>query len=107
MSIFYDMEGRELSMEEWAKTFDSDFTSTRVIERTTLPGDILVSTVLLGIDHNFSDEGPPLIFETMVFAENENDLDMRRYSTKEEAKAGHVEMVKEWTSKHPDEKRSE
>ena len=27
-----------------------------------------VSTVFLGLDHNFHDHGPPLIFETMVFA---------------------------------------
>jgi hypothetical protein len=30
-------------------------------------GDYRVSTVFLGIDHNFSDEGEPLLFETMIF----------------------------------------
>lgn len=52
-----------------------------------------VSTVWLGLDHSFGD-GPPLIFETMVFAEGSSmDEDCRRYATQAQAQAGHVEMV--------------
>ena len=28
---------------------------------------VFISTVFLGIDHNFNLEGPPLLFETMIF----------------------------------------
>ena len=43
-------------------------------------------------------DGPPLIFETMVFqAEGFDEQDMERYSTLEDAIAGHKRMVKKWT----------
>ena len=51
-----------------------------------------VSTVwLYGIDHNWGD-GPPIIFETMVFGGIHN-LELRRYSTEEQAMRGHLEAV--------------
>lgn len=56
-----------------------------------LIGPYRVSTVFLGIDHNFSDTGEPLLFETMVFGgESEEQI---RYSTWEQAEAGHREVV--------------
>ena len=33
-------------------------------------GPLRVSTVFLGIDHRWGDEGPPLVFETMIFGED-------------------------------------
>ncbi len=53
---------------------------------------IYISTVFLGLDHSFG-EGPPLLFETMVFG-GEHDQDQRRYSTKKDAIEGHEEIVK-------------
>lgn len=44
-----------------------------------------VSTVFLGLDHNFGGEGPPLLFETMVFGEGWGDLWCERTSTYEQA----------------------
>ena len=72
----------------------------RKIELTNLPDGKVVSTVWLGLDHQFGD-GPPLIFETMVFPSNEDfgDLDSRRYSTEQEAVAGHATMVAKWSKK--------
>ena len=60
-----------------------------------------ISTVWLGLDHNYFQNGPPLIFETMVFANPETDeegyglteFDVLRYATEEEAIAGHNAMV--------------
>lgn len=52
--------------------------------------DIRVSTVFLGLDHSFG-QGPPLLFETMVFG-GEHDGDMDRYSTWKEAEQGHKMM---------------
>lgn len=53
-----------------------------------------VSTVFLGLDHSF-DDGPPLLFETMAFDSQHNELDgyTRRCSTWEEAERQHVEVV--------------
>ncbi len=53
--------------------------------------DVCVSTVFLGLDHQWGD-GPPLIFETMVFG-GEHDECQWRYSTWEEAEAGHANVV--------------
>ena len=54
--------------------------------------DIHVSTVWLGMDHNFIGTEPPIIFETMIFG-GEFDEYQWRYSTEEEAKAAHVVIV--------------
>jgi hypothetical protein len=51
-------------------------------------GDTTVSTVFLALDHRFG-EGPPLIFETMIF-NGPLDGEQGRYSTWDEAIAGHA-----------------
>lgn len=50
-----------------------------------------VSTVFLALDHNWSG-GEPLLFETMIFG-GPYDGYMERYSTYEQAKAGHERIV--------------
>lgn len=47
-----------------------------------------VSTVFLGLDHRYSHEGPPMIFETMIFG-GEHDQWQERCSTWEQAEAMH------------------
>ncbi|KKL98871.1 hypothetical protein LCGC14_1820150 [marine sediment metagenome] len=81
----------EPGLLRWAIWFE---TADRKIE-VTKTDKYIVSTVFLGLDHSFG-EGPPLIFETMVFSQTNDEQDMNRYSTLEEAKAGHAEMVKKW-----------
>lgn len=69
----------------------------RVAETTV--GGTWVSTVFLGLDHNWEPGGPPLLFETMVFPGNE----CWRCSTWEEAERQHaevVEMVKKMQEAH-------
>lgn len=72
---------------KWGKSLEGNrrvrFTKTRGIQ---------VSTVFLGLDHQFGD-GPPLLFETMVFGGALNQ-EMNRYSTWDEAVNGHKAMVK-------------
>ena|SRR6266516_420553 len=63
----------------------------RVIARTTVRDGVEVSTVFLGLNHRFGD-GPPLLFETMVFRDGQGE-EMDRYSTWDEAVAGHEAMV--------------
>jgi hypothetical protein len=55
---------------------------------------IHVSTVFLGINHRFFGDGPPLLFETMIFAAGyELDQDQERASTITQARAIHGEAV--------------
>lgn len=70
---------------EWAAWFEND--RHRRVDLTNLANGHRVSTVFLGLCHRFGDGGPPLLFETMIFPGN----DQWRYSTWEEAKAGHAE----------------
>ncbi len=78
-------------MDEWANMLKG---SDRTVAKTIIEGgkkDIRVSTVFLGLDSSF-EQGPPLIFETMVF-DGELDGEMDRYTTWEEAEEGHKKMV--------------
>jgi hypothetical protein len=50
-----------------------------------------ISTIFLGEDHNWGD-GPPLLFETKIIG-GEYDGEMWRYSTWDEAEAGHAAAV--------------
>jgi hypothetical protein len=86
--LHYDRQGRPITFEQWARTLEHD----RRVAFDALPG-CEISTVWLGIDHNFG-KGPPLIFETMIFG-GPDDLDRSqwRYATEEEARAGHVRAV--------------
>lgn len=95
MPDYYDKDGSPLAMLEWAKKFE-DKVYSRVAE-TTLPNGTWISTVWMGRNHSY-DGGPPLIFETMVFPSKDDigDMDMDRYSTLEDAMAGHIQMVKRW-----------
>jgi hypothetical protein len=97
MSDYYNRKGEPVSAEEATQAFLRDeYQDDRRVAETTLPDGRWVSTVFLGINHQFG-EGPPLIFETMVFP-NENDLSeeyCERYSTEEEAQAGHDRIVRE------------
>lgn len=83
----------EPNVIKWGQWFENAG-ETRVVRQSTVggPSGIMVSTVFLGIDHNFSFQGPPLLFETLVFG-GPLDGDMRRYTTREAAESGHKEML--------------
>lgn len=74
---------------EWISQFRWNNRWHRV---TYLRGQIRVSTIFLGLNHNFGD-GPPLLYETMVFRGADGGDDCERYSTRAEAIAGHERMV--------------
>ena len=68
--------------------------AARRVGLTTLPNGFWVSTVFLGMDHNYFDDGPPLLFETMAFPPDElSELLCWRCTTWEEAEAQHVRAV--------------
>jgi hypothetical protein len=79
---------------EWAEDFSKGI--DRRVDETLLWWGGRVSTVWLGLNHNYIG-GPPLIFETMLFGPKSLDtLDMDRYATEAQAIAGHKQMVKRW-----------
>lgn len=85
----YTLEGTTpvpaVDLMTWAKWYEA---ANRTVAESNI-GDHLVSTVFLGMDHGFGD-GPPLLFETMVFKGASNsDLWCERCSTWEEAVAMH------------------
>ena len=95
MILYYDRQGRPMSTEEWNRRFtDRDY---QVVAQHWIRG-WKVSTIWLGLDHNFTRNGPPVIFETMVFPPGDDD-DVRgerymdRYSTEEAAHAGHDRAI--------------
>ncbi len=104
--IWYDKQGfpmDNLNFDEIeSRLRDRDY---KRVSKTKV-GNITISTVWLGLDHNFSGDGPPLIFETMVFhGDMPTDIpgdtwgrgiEQERYSTLEQAEAGHARWVKKY-----------
>jgi hypothetical protein len=82
----YKLEGTKIvpcSLNEWSKFLSSN---NRSLGNDSDHG-ITVSTVFLGLDHNFSKEGPPILFESMSFGADEEDCE--RYDTYQNAMIGH------------------
>jgi hypothetical protein len=73
----------------WGEWFGTN--GNRIVAKTVV-GDAVVSTVCLGLDHNFYHGGPPLLFETMIFG-GEHDEECWRCSTWDEAEAQHARVV--------------
>jgi hypothetical protein len=87
-----------MEFAKWFETADRDVKKTDIPVRAFLVylGRLLkikrfepiqVSTVFLGLNHNFGN-GPPMLFETMIFG-GRFDQEQWRYSTWEEAEKGH------------------
>jgi hypothetical protein len=73
----------------WGRWLEEHF-QERIVQQDTV-GAYWVSTVFIGLDHNFSDSGPPLLFETMVFKRGtRHDLWQERSSTWELAREVHL-----------------
>lgn len=98
--LHFILIGREVmpcDLMTWARWFEvaSRTPGGRHVADDTV-GNLRVSTVFLGLNHSFLDDGRPLLFETMVFALEDGrgaeaeGFDMQRYSTYDEAEAGHA-----------------
>jgi hypothetical protein len=87
----YDKTGKKIGMREYHK-LKWETPGYFLIYRDWIR-EYEISTVWLGINHQFWQKGPPLIFETMVFKGEEREaLDdfTKHYSTEEEAEEGHL-----------------
>jgi len=88
-----------MSTDEWILSYPppEQWEAAHRIGRTMV-GGYEVSTVFLSHDHRFLGDGPPILFETMVFdnSDGENwaaDQYCERYCTRAEAEAGHARVV--------------
>lgn len=78
----------------WGQWFEENDALRRV--GSDIINGIRVSTVFLGLDHNYG-SGAPLLFETMIFdksADSSLNGMMWRYSTWAEAEEGHKAAVR-------------
>ena len=80
----------EVDLFTWAKWFG---TADRIIAQETIAQN-WVSTIFLGIDHNYEMHGPPILWETMTFGAKLNNEQLRCAGSKEQAEAMHEDMVK-------------
>ena len=83
----------EDDVRAWGQWFEeATKNGDRTLQKTAISGSE-VSTVFLGIDHNFGGSASdPILYETLVFG-GELDQEMERYPTKAEALEGHYVMV--------------
>ena len=89
---YYRLEGHTPvpcdDLMTWAMAFEG--TDRRV--GWDVVDDVTISTVFLGLDHNYRDYGPPILFETMTFI-GDTPESLWRYSTWDKAAAGHKAAV--------------
>lgn len=87
---YYILDGRKpkrVPLLRWAAWYE---TANKTIAITEV-GNVVVSTIFLGLDHSFG-RGPPVLFETMVFG-GTLDGGMNRYTSYDRAEIGHAAMV--------------
>lgn len=92
---------------EWARWMEEQRTHdwTRLYTRTRIAhprGAWWVSTAYLGLDHRFWGDGPPILWETMLFSDRKDADDRRqwcdfqeRYCTHAGAMLGHALVVRQ------------
>ena len=99
MSDFYILDDhtpvRVGDVQTWCRWFEAH-DQERVVAKSDLSDEVHVSTMFLGIDHQFvTVTSRAILFETMIFG-GEHDGFQERYATWDEAQAGHrraVELV--------------
>ena len=107
--MYYGLDGHDpvpVSMMEWAiqmevrhASIELDGTDPWRVARTELPGGGSLSTVFLGLNHNLWPDGPPALFETMLFGTDSwAGEEQWRYATWDAALAGHNELVAQFAA---------
>ena len=108
-----DADGNPVPEPDTVKWGEWYSKAARHVAKTNI-GKIFVSTVFLGLDHRIGGDGPPILWESLVFGgplKDEGD----RYASREAALAGHeaiVDLVKlatfgqEWFDAYVAEKKA-
>lgn len=96
--LYFDRKGRPINMWIAAELKYRPGSPYERVGDTYLTGRLgpaSISTVWLGSNHSFRRDTPPLIFETMIFCDDEDwNLSCWRYATKREAEIGHRQIVR-------------
>lgn len=82
-------ETLKIPFGEWCQRYDYEHNGVA----WTGNDDQHISTVFLGLDHNWGFREDPVLFESMVFGGKHDEL-QTRYCTYDEAMKGHAELVK-------------
>lgn len=90
---------------EWARWFEKASNDrSRVVQQDRIWPGVFISTVFLGLDHNFplfgDPDHPPLIFETMIFGGTYDEW-QDRCSTWEQAETIHRKALDMVLAQHP------
>lgn len=93
---WYDIDGQPITIEE-AERLLGDIEARRIAV-TDLGDGRELSTVHLVLDHNYFGDGPPMIFETMLFPECDPCI---RTPTKHAALAAHDQVLAELREETP------
>ena len=97
MSRYYKLVEKTIvpcTLIEWSQSFEN--ADARRVARDSI-NNLDVSTVFLGLNHSFSDDESPLLFETMVFDERKDrareSILCERCTTYEQAEAQHARIL--------------
>jgi hypothetical protein len=73
----------------WAFWFEK---ANRIVRQDRV-GEVLISTVFLGLDHYYRDDAhEPVLWETMIFGGPEDQY-QRRYTSRAAAEQGHIDAM--------------
>lgn len=87
--ILQDGEPVATDSEIWIKWWKE---ADKTIVHTDVTDSIAVSITFLGMNHNSSGKGDPILFETRILG-GEHHNEWERYSTIKQAQSGHKRMV--------------
>lgn len=87
------------TLDEWMEWYGKD--DARRLGYDEVSG-ATVSTVFLGLDHRFGRGGVPILWETMIFG-GEHDQYQERYTSYEDAIAGHARAIQRVRDTQPTE----
>lgn len=87
--MYFDREGLPISRRQCKKLLKEP--GYKIVKQTQLTNDKFVSTVWIGLDHSFSDDELPIIFEVAVFSTSKkgNMEYMERHRSEHQALEAH------------------
>lgn len=95
---YFGFDGEPITSATWVAMFEDHAGRQIGRDLIELPGGsaALVSTVWIGLNHRYTGDGPPLIFETMIFWDSErydSDDYCERTATRAAALSAHDQAV--------------
>jgi len=105
MIKYYALNDDNIAVEcnmEYALLCGTEDLVSNIIQQTDVSDGLMVSTIFLGMDHCFGgSESTPLLFETMLMGNTEEEEVCVRYETYVQAVEGHWNMVKRYGGSKP------